>query len=106
MRAGGELTMFIRISINRVVEKISSDPAVIQKGIPFSWRSVAADPLRFTFSSDQEFQQFSLCFLHLLGKRSIRLHTSQSCGFFSYVEFFDAIGQGPRFIFCVPYIYP
>src|SRR6476620_10247966 len=53
VRACKELSMLVRIPIDRVVEKIGPDAAVIQQRIAFAWRSVASHRLPLAFDTDQ-----------------------------------------------------
>src|SRR6266851_8484828 len=57
VRAGQESAMLVGIAVHGIVEKISSDSAVIQQRIAFAWRPIPRDLFPAAFRLNQEFEQ-------------------------------------------------
>ena len=65
MRAGKIMVLFVRAPVNRKIDKIRPDAAIIQKRIAFGGRTVCSYGLSVPFGVYQKRQYFSLCFLYL-----------------------------------------
>ena len=63
--------LFIGIAVNRVIDEVGANAAVIQKGISLAGRAVAGDRSALVFSLNQKIQEQSLRFLYLLCERRI-----------------------------------
>src|SRR5271170_1166699 len=68
VRPWQEFPLLVRAAVDRIVEKIGSNPAIIQQRIPFARSAVARDLFPRTLGLDQEFKEFAFGFSHLLGE--------------------------------------
>ena len=86
---GQELALLVRIPVNRVVEKVGPNPAIIEQGVPLARSTVARDVLAFPPSGDQELQEPSLGLLDLLAEGRVRLESLHSGGTFRGLDRLD-----------------
>ena len=53
MHAGRVAAVLVRVSIDREVEEVSADPAIIEQGIALTWRAIASDALAIVLGGDE-----------------------------------------------------
>ena len=94
--------MFVRIAIDRVIQKIGADSAVIQQGISLSGRTIPCNELSFTFGCDKEFEQFALRLFDLFTEGGIMFHFREPGIDLSLVHFLCAVREGERLTFSMP----
>ena len=71
MSSRKEVGLLMRISIHRIVDKIGTDPAVVEKRIPFRRGAVSGYGFCFFFGFDQKVKEFTLSLLDSLAEREI-----------------------------------
>ena len=49
-----ELAVLVRIAIDGEIEKVGSNPAIVEKRIALAWRSISADSFAFVLDPDQQ----------------------------------------------------
>src|SRR5262245_30281953 len=77
-RTGREFALLKGIAVDRVVDEVGSDAAVVQQGVSLPWCAVANDRLACSFCHDQELQYLSLCLPNLLFETRITRDSIQS----------------------------
>src|SRR5712664_1452060 len=68
-----ESPVLVGVPIDRVVEEVRSDAAVVEQGVPLPGRAVARDGFAPALGSDEEFQQPPLGLPYLLGEGGVAL---------------------------------
>src|SRR5690606_26235869 len=68
MHAWCEAAVFVGIAIDREVEEIGADGAIIEQRVALSRRAVTADLLAFALCRDQEGQEVTLCAARLVAE--------------------------------------
>ncbi len=75
---GSEPAVLVRVAVDRVVEEVGADPAVVEQRVALARRAVADDLLAGAPELDQEVEQGPLRFLDLLGEPPYRLRIAQA----------------------------
>ena len=66
---GQEPALLVRVAVDRVVEQVGADPAVVEQRVALARRAVAGDALALAPLGDQELEQAPLGLLDLRGER-------------------------------------
>jgi hypothetical protein len=64
--------MLVGIAIDREVEEVSTDPAIVKQRIAFARRSISTKRLAALFALDKEGEQFALSFVDLGSEFRVR----------------------------------
>ena len=71
VHARREAAVLVGVAVDREVEEVGADAAVVEQRVALAGRAVAADPLALLLGRDQERQQLALGALHLLGEARV-----------------------------------
>src|SRR4051812_33166118 len=71
MHPGRKLPVLVGIPIDSEIEKVSSNPAIVEERIALARSSISADSLTGLFDPDQQRQEAALGLPHLVRKRSV-----------------------------------
>ena len=77
MRPGQELALLVRVAVDRVVEEVGADAAVVEQRVALARRAVAAT-LAVVLGLDQELEQLALGLLDLLVEAAVALERRRS----------------------------
>jgi hypothetical protein len=84
--------VLVRVAVDRVVEEIGTDPAVVEERVPLAWSAVADDLLALAAQTDQELEQGALGLLDVLGELGVTLRRAQALPLFALEELEDRVG--------------
>src|SRR5882672_916462 len=71
MGTGRVLPLLVRIAVDREIEEVSADAAVVEQGVALARSAVADDALPGALRTDEKLQQRALGFPDLLGERRV-----------------------------------
>ena len=75
---GREEAVLVRVAVDRVVEQVGADPAVVEQRVALARGAVADDLLALAAEPDQELEQRPLRLLHVLGEPRVALGRAQA----------------------------
>src|SRR5580698_3861908 len=84
VRPGEKSPLFIRASINRVLNQVLSDTAIMQQRGALAWSAVTGNTLAITRGLKEEFQQRQLGLLHLPGEALVAFNGTKARPFFIF----------------------
>ena len=67
---GQELALLVRVAVDRELEQVGADAAVVEQRVALAGRAVAGDPLALASACDQELEQAPLRLLDLSARTS------------------------------------
>ena len=73
LRSGRVLSLLVRVPVDRVVEKVRADPAVVEQCVSLARRAVPDDVLTSTPELDEQLEQRTLRLADSLGEPPIGL---------------------------------
>ena len=71
MGPGQEQALLVRVAVDREVEEVGADAAVVEERVALSGRAVAGDPLAGSLQPDQELEDAALGLLDLGGEAPV-----------------------------------
>ena len=80
VRARQKLAVLVRIAVDRVVQEIGADAAIVQQRVALARRAVADNLLAGAAGRDQELQQLALGLLDLLGEVQVGVQLAVAGG--------------------------
>ena len=91
MRARGEEAVLVRVAVDRVVEEVGPDPAVVEERVPLARRPVADDLLALAPKPNQEVEKRAFRLLDVLGEAHVALRRAETCLLLAR----EQLGYGP-----------
>src|SRR5438552_5416963 len=85
-----ELAVLVGIAVDGIVDEVGANGAIVQQGVALAWRAVSGNFLSTALGLDEEFEQFALGFLYLIGKARVRFHLRVPQFYFSFAKISDA----------------
>src|SRR5262245_35977395 len=73
-----DLAVLVRIAVDRVIEEVGSNAAVVEQRISLAGSTIAGDRLSFTFRVDEKFEEAAFCVFHLLTEAPVVLNAIES----------------------------
>src|SRR4051794_5562664 len=98
MRSWKVATVLIRVPIDREVQEVFANAAVIQQSVSLSGSTVADDLLSLLLQVDEQFEQLPLGVANLLLELRIGLHLAVAKLLFPGSEFQQAARQWPTLV--------
>jgi hypothetical protein len=89
VRPGGEEPVLVWIAIHGVIDKIGTDPAVVEERIALSRRAVTDDLLPVASQSNEQLEQSALRLLDVPSEPGVPLGRPKPCPFLSLEELGD-----------------
>ena len=96
MHAGREPAVLVRVAIDRELEEVGADPAIVQQRIALARSAVAADHLAGILGRDQERQQPTFGARHPLGERGVGRDLAKALAPLAGEQVRNAPGRRPR----------
>ena len=91
---GQKAILLVRTPVDGIVQKICSNPAVIQKRVSLGRRTVSDNSFPFILETDQGLQQIAFHFLNLLAESRVIINPSIPFADLSRLQFRHTGGEG------------
>src|SRR5438132_10103957 len=98
MRSAQEFSVLVRVAVDRVIEKVAANAAIIEECIPFPVRTVTSDRFPFPLHPNQKIQNLALGFFYLFRKRKVRFQPFKASFLFSFRQFLRAPAYWTRIV--------
>jgi hypothetical protein len=94
--SGEESTVLVGIAVDRVIQEVGPDAAVVEERVAFARRPVARDALALPLGVDQEPEQVSLGLADALLERRVGLQTTETRVDLPLPKGDDSLSDWPR----------
>src|SRR5712664_3618815 len=101
--SGEKLPLLVRGLVDRELDQIAADPAIVEEGVALPRRAVTRDTLSLFSSADQCLEEAALGPVHLLLKESVPLDPAVTELLFPSAERDHPVAHCSRPIFAVPH---
>jgi hypothetical protein len=95
VHAGGEAAVLVGVSVDREVEEIGSDSAIVEERIALAGRTVPADPFALVLGRDQERKEVAFRPPCLFAEGRVCRHLHQPVPLLAVQEFGHAVFYRP-----------
>src|SRR5207249_10581344 len=103
-RSCQEFAVLVGVSVDRVIEKVAADTAVIEECIALAGRTITGDRFPFPLHPDQKIQNLALGLFYLFCERKVGFQPCEASFLFSFRQLLGAQCYRTRIVLLMPRI--
>src|SRR5262249_992257 len=104
VRSCQEFAVLVRVSVDRVIEKVAADTTVIEECISFAGGTITGNRFPFPLHPNQKIQNLALGFFYLFCKRKVCFQPCEAGFLFSFRKLLRTQSHGTRVVLLMPRI--